>query len=135
MYMLKIFSALALVTAVAVPTGAEAQRAHGRVVSVQGANGRGGIVTTSVTRSGGTVSSARSLQTNRGYGGTTIRSRSRSDGVYQGSRTTTTNNGASFGRNTTATANGNGSVGVISTRTGPKGRSSTVSATLSTTRY
>ncbi|MDK2768119.1 MAG: hypothetical protein KYX69_10430 [Sphingomonas sp.] len=134
MFMLKTAGALAIIASFTVPTAAEAQRVHGRVVSLQGANGRGGVITTSVIRGGGTVSSARSVQTNRGHGATTVRSRSRSDGVFQGSRTTTMNNGASFGRDTMATANGNGSVSLTSTRTGPRGRSSTVSATVRATR-
>lgn len=134
MHIIKCVSAAVLVAAAAAPIAADAQRTRGRAVSVQGANGRGAIATSSVSRGGGTASSTRSIQTNRGYGATTVRNRTAADGIYDSSRITTLNNGTTFGRNTTATADGDGSATFSTTATGPKGRSSTVSGTVSTNR-
>ena len=52
------------------------------------------------------------------------------DGSFNGSRTTTLNNGNSFGRTTSATANGDGTANYSTTFTGPQGATRTVSGTV-----
>ncbi|WP_448664221.1 hypothetical protein ACG3SL_05965 [Sphingomonas sp. CJ20] len=148
--------AIAAATAALSPALADAQVRRGHVLSVQGAGGRGFVQTRSVSRQRGAAQVHRSVQTNngRGYqtsrshtlapgsyaatrsaqtndgrGYTTARAANWSEGSYTGSRTTTTNAGTSFGRATSAVANGDGTANYTSTVTGPKGAVRTVSGT------
>lgn len=129
----KTIATFALTAAIVIPFAADAQRARGRTVSVQGANGRGGAITTTAGGSAGSAYRTRSIQTNSGRGATSARSGTYANGVYTGGQATTLNNGTSFGRSTIATVNGGGSADVSSTLTGPRGNSTVVSGTASTT--
>lgn len=145
---------LALV-ATALPTTASA-RGHGHVAAARGPQGaavqwrgvqrqpgethvRSGLQTSNGTGyrtsrdtsyGPGHVDSTRSVQANNGRGYTTDREANWGDGQYAGSRETTLNNGASFGRETNATANGDGSADYSTTFTGPQGNSKTVTGTV-----
>jgi hypothetical protein len=121
------FIAAAAALAAAVPAEA---RSHGHVRSVQGPFGHGYVQSRSVARQPGSASVTRSLQTNSGRGYVSNRSRSSADGVYTGGRTTELNNGKSFGRSTTATANGDGTADYTTTFTGPNGGSASRSGTV-----
>ncbi|MFA5970076.1 MAG: hypothetical protein WC816_12650 [Sphingomonas sp.] len=122
---------LALATMIAA-SPADAQR-RGGSISVQGSGGHGGTASRSVNRQPGSSSVTRGIQTNSGKGATTTRGGSYSNGTYTGGATHTLNNGQTFGRSTTATANGDGSATISSTATGPNGQSGSVSATVSKT--
>lgn len=113
----------------AVPASA---RTRSGAVSVQGPY-RGGTASRSVSRQPGSSSVSRGWQTNSGHGGTTTRGGSWSNGTYNGGATHTLNNGKTFGRTTTATANGDGTATYSSSVTGPNGQSGTVSGTVSHT--
>jgi hypothetical protein len=104
---------------------------RGRAVSVQGSGGRGYVASRWAVREPGSVSANRSIQTNSGRGVTSSRSRSVADGTYTGGATHTFNNGESFGRSTTAIANGDGTASFSTTRNRIDGTSATVSGTVS----
>jgi hypothetical protein len=150
---LSVLSIALIATAFPAPALA---RAHGHVVRAQGPNGGSAVQWRGVqrqpgettVRSGlqtsngrgyrasrdtnyepGHIDSTRSMQTNGGRGSTTEREANWGDGHYTGSKKTTLNNGKSFSRETTATANGNGSADYSTTFTGPEGNSKTVTGT------
>lgn len=128
----QILGTAILVTALAATiTPASAQRFRSRNVSVQGANGHGYERYRTAQRQPGSVAVNRGIQTNGGRGAQTSRTASWGDGAYTGAKTTTTNNGTTFGRTTSAAANGDGSANFTTIFTGPKGNSSTVSGTVS----
>ena len=97
---------------------------------LQTSNGRGYRASRETNYGPGHVDSTRSVQTNSGHGYTTDREANWGDGQYAGSKETTLNNGKSFGRETTATANGNGSADYSTTFTDPEGNSKTVTGTV-----
>lgn len=97
---------------------------------LQTSDGRGYRAARDTHYGPGHVDSTRSVQTNSGHGYTTGREANWSDGQYSGSRETTLNNGKSFGRETTASATGNGSADYSTTFTGPEGNSKTVTGTV-----
>lgn len=78
----------------------------------------------------GHYSADRSTQFNNGRGATTSRDANWGNGNYNGSRTTTLNNGNSYGRTTSATANGDGTANYSTSFSGPQGASRTVSGTV-----
>lgn len=98
---------------------------------VQTSNGRGFRAARDTDYGPGHVDSTRSLQTSSGRGYTTDRDANWGGGQYSGSKDTTLNNGKSFGRATTASANGDGSASYSTTFTGPQGNSKTVTGTVS----
>lgn len=97
---------------------------------LQTSNGRGYRASRETNYGPGHVDSTRSVQTNSGHGYTTDREANWGDGQYESSKETALNNGKSFGRETTATANGNGSADYSTTFTGPEGNSKTVTGTV-----
>jgi hypothetical protein len=136
-------------------------RGHGHVLAVQGNGGRAAIQTRSVERQPGAAridrslqtsgghgyqatrdrssapgqfDSRRSLETNDGHGGATARSARWGEGSYAGSKQTSLNNGKSYGRTTSASANGDGSADYSTTFTGPDGQSRTVTGTVTGNR-
>ena len=128
--MIMMAAGLLLVSSGFLAAPAEA-RIFRQVVSVQGAGGHGYFRARTVNRHENGVSVRRNFQTNSGAGMVTNRRASWGDGVYTGNATHTFNNGASFGRATTVTGNGNGTANYITTRTGLDGHSVTRSGTIS----
>jgi hypothetical protein len=126
--MITTAAAIATIALTAVPADARS-----RMVSVQGSGGRGYVSSRSIDRQPGSVSANRSVQTNSGRGVTSTRSASAADGTYTGGATHTLNNGESFGRSTTATANGDGTASYSTTRNRVDGSSATVSGTVTRT--
>lgn len=111
--------------------GVQRQAGETKVRSgLQTSNGRGYRGARDTNYGPGHVDSTRSVQANSGRGYTTDRDASWGDGQYTGSKETTLNNGKSFGRETTATANGNGSADHATTFTGPDGNGKTVTGTV-----
>jgi hypothetical protein len=131
--MLKSISGLTALSltliATALPATAEA-RTRGFSGTVHGTNGGSAAVEHHVDRQRGSRDAVTSVQGSNGHGYETTRSAQWGDGQYQGSKETTLNNGKSFGRETSATANGNGSADFSSTFTGPEGKSRTVTGTV-----
>ncbi|WP_404710252.1 hypothetical protein [Sphingomonas sp. MMS24-J13] len=127
MFRITTIAASAVVATIAWAAMPAEARFHGRAVSVQGSGGRGYVAARSVDRQPGSVSANRSFQTNSGRGVTSTRSGSVADGTYTGGATHTLNNGESFGRSTTATANGDGTASFSTTRNRIDGSSATVS--------
>jgi len=109
-----------------------AAQTHSGSVTAQGPY-RGGTAARSVSRQPGSTAVTRGVQTNAGYGATTTRGGSWANGAYSGGATHTTNSGKTFGRSTSATANGDGTASYSSTVTGPNGQGATVSGTVSKT--
>jgi hypothetical protein len=131
--MLKTVSGLTALSltliATALPAAAEA-RTRGFSGTFHGANGGSAVVQHSVDRQRGSRDATTSVQGANGHGYQTDRSAQWGDGQYQGSKETTLNNGKSFGRETSASANGNGSADFSSTFTGPEGKTKTVTGTV-----
>lgn len=109
-----------------------AAQTHSGSVTAQGPY-RGATAARSVSRQPGSTAVTRGVQTNAGYGATTTRGGSWANGAYTGGATHTTNSGKTFGRSTTATANGDGTGSYSSTVTGPNGQAATVSGSVSRT--
>lgn len=124
---------IATVGAIAFAAMPAEARFHGRAVSVQGSRGRGYVASRSIDREPGSVSANRSVQTNSGRGLSSTRSASVADGTYASGATHMLNNGQSFGRSTTATANGDGTASFSTTRNRIDGSSATVSGTVTRT--
>ncbi len=103
---------------------------HGRVVHVQGANGRGYVHDRSVSRQPGSVSVSRGTQTNGGYGAASQRNASWGDGAYDSSASRTLNNGATATRATSVVNNGDGSYSYDASRTGYSGATRSASGTV-----
>ncbi|WCM27411.1 hypothetical protein NDN01_00270 [Sphingomonas sp. QA11] len=153
-----VLSLAALAVGLVVATSpADAQARRGHVVAGRGAAGHGFAQWRSASRDPGSATVRRGLQTsnghgyrhersrdygqghysadrstqfNNGRGATTGRDANWGDGGFNGSRTTTLNNGNSFGRNTSAVKNADGTASYSTTLTGPRGGSRTVSGTV-----
>lgn len=121
------------VIATALPATAEA-RTRGFSGTFQGPKGGSANVDHRVERQRGSRDATTSVQGSNGHGYETVRSAQWGNGQYQGSKETTLNNGKSFGRETNATATGNGSADVTTTFTGPEGNSRTVTGTVTRQR-
>jgi len=147
----------AAVAGLALAAAAPAEAAHrGRLVSVQGAggrgyvaqrsisrlngdvaasrslqanNGRGYVQQRSVSREPGQVSASRSLQTNGGAGYVSSRDATWGDGSYSGGATHMLNDGTTFGRSANATRNDDGSISYSATRNRADGTSVSVAGT------
>ncbi len=126
------FAALSLsglVVVVSLMTAPAQAGQHGRLVSVQGAGGRGYVHSRQVNRQPGTVSTTRSTQTNNGQGVVSSRSAAWNDGVYQGGATHAFNDGTSASRSATLVNNGDGTVSYDAARTRRDGSTHNVSGT------
>jgi len=127
------FSIVAVAIAATIVTSfaaASPADARSRFVSVQGRFGPGYTRSRSIHREPGHVSASRSFQANNGRGITSNRHADWGNGSYSGGASHTLNDGRSFGRNTTATNNGDGTASYSSTRTRLNGSTRTVSGTV-----
>jgi hypothetical protein len=98
--------------------------------SVQGLDGRGYQHSYHMVRGGGQGAMNHNVQTNGGRGLTIQRSYRTQDGQFNGQTSYVTNGGKSWGRSTSATANGDGTANYDRTLTGPGGRTVTRSGTV-----
>ena len=98
--------------------------------SLQTSTGRGYEARRTVDREPGSVHAERSFQTNNGRGITMDRSASWGDGAYHGDVTHTTNSGKTVGRSTSMTGNGDGTADATITRTHADGSTHTVTGTV-----
>jgi hypothetical protein len=98
---------------------------HGRYVSVQGIHGRGFSAHRGISRSPGSVSATRGIQTNSGRGVETNRTTSRGDGTLTNQVSRTYNNGQTASRTGSITKNGDGSVSMTRSHTGVAGNTQT----------
>jgi hypothetical protein len=118
------FMTVALTFALGAAQPAEAA-SHGRYVSVQGAHGRGFSTHRSISRSPGSASATRGIQTNSGRGFETTRTTSHGDGSLSNQVTRTYNNGQTASRTGAITKNGDGSVSMTRSHTGVAGNTQT----------
>jgi hypothetical protein len=122
-------AALSLLLGAAGVCAPASARSHGHVLTAQGAGGRTLVKSRTVERQPGAAHVERSRQGSGGHGATTVRDAQWGDGSFTGGSQTVLNNGKSFGRTTSATANGDGSATYSTTVTGPEGQSRTVTGT------
>lgn len=94
---------------------------HGRLLSVQGSHGRGFVAQRHISRSPGSASASRGVQTNSGRGFTTTRSTSHGNGSLTNQISRTYDNGETASRTGSITRNGNGSVTLSRSHTGVAG--------------
>jgi hypothetical protein len=128
---LRIWSAAALaVIAMAGTLSVAEARSRSFHHSVQGPNGRGYQHSYHMVRGGGEGTLNHNVQTNGGRGLTSQRSYRAQDGQFNGQTSHVTNGGKSWGRSTSATANGDGTANYDRTLTSPGGRTVTRSGTV-----
>ena len=104
------------------------QYSHSR--NVQGPNGRGLHSSYNASRGGGQAAMSRNVQTNDGRGFSSQRGYQAQDGQFHGYTSHVTNDGKSWGRSTSATANGDGTATYHRNMTGPNGGSASWSGTI-----
>lgn len=103
---------------------------HSYSRSVQGPNGRGFHHDYNASRGGGQAAMSRNIQTNDGRGLSSQRGYQVQDGQFHGATSHVTNSGKSWGRSTSAVANGDGTATYQRDITGPNGGSASRSGTI-----
>jgi hypothetical protein len=118
------FMAIGLAVALGTAQPAEAA-SHGRYVSVQGPRGRGFSAHRGISRSPGTATATRGIQTNSGHGFETTRTTSHGDGSLTNQVTRTYDDGQTASRTGSITRNSDGSVTATRSHTGVAGNTQT----------
>lgn len=115
---------VALILALGTAQPAEAA-SHGRYMSVQGTHGRGFTAHRGISRSPGSGSTTRGIQTHNGRGFETTRTTNHGNGSLTNQVTRTYNDGQTASRTGSITKNGNGSVTMTRSHTSVAGNTQT----------